>query len=141
MMRIQLRIGLFCALVSALAFSTGCPTTGPTEPTAHVQGAVTIGGKPVPSDATGRIILEPTAVGQAGATAGVIKDGRYDIPNAPVGKVRVRFIIQQQTGKMINDTEGGRGPTEESASLVPEAKEDGHDIDIKGDNPDLNFDL
>ncbi|MEX2318023.1 MAG: hypothetical protein WD669_12775 [Pirellulales bacterium] len=125
-----------CVLVVTGA---GCPDGGSGLPTAHLQGTVTIGGNPIPSDAAARISFDPTALGQSRSTSSIIKDGRFEVRDAPIGKVQVTFGIDQKTGKMVGPP-GGR-PEEGFRSLVPESKKNGVVIDVTGDDSNLKFDL
>jgi hypothetical protein len=97
MARIRSKVGLLSGLALLLAMTAGCPD-GSGKETAHLQGTVTIGGQPIPADATGGISFVPLEVSQANSDYSAIKDGKYDVPGAPVGKVRVEFSIQQPTG-------------------------------------------
>ena len=58
--------------------------------------------------------------------------------DAPVGKVRVTFSINQPTGEVKG--EGDRLERTEK-SLVPESFRGGQEIQVDGDNSNLNFDL
>jgi len=122
-----------------LAASLGCSNDS-RQGTAHLRGRVTIGGQPIPADADARIIVRPTQLDQPSASAAVIENGRYDLPDAPKGKVQVSFTIQRPTGRMGVPADGGR-PQPEYESLVPEDRAGGQEIQVEGDNLDLSFDL
>jgi hypothetical protein len=62
------------------------------------------------------------------------------VPDAPVGKVLVGFIIQQPTGETKAFAPGAR-PEMQYRNLVPTEKQKGIEIDIKGDQSDLTFNL
>jgi hypothetical protein len=108
------------------------------QPTAHLQGAVTIDGQPVPADALASISFRPTMIDQAGMEDVEIVNGRYIAPSVPFGPVKVHISVKQFTGRMIND--GGQ-PFKEFASLVPEQYESGIPLDVQGDNSSQDFHL
>jgi hypothetical protein len=130
------------AIALLLATSTGCPTkSGTGAPTAHVQGTVTVNGQPIPADAQASITFHPGPEAVTAQSAGsAILNGKYDIPNAPIGKVKVEFAIMQDTGKMVPSTDGGR-PDREFKNLVPAKWQEPQPFEITGDKADLNFDL
>jgi hypothetical protein len=83
--------------VFALAVAAGCTdSSGP--PTAHLAGVVTIDGKPIPGEAQTLITFRPTLADQANAASAPIVDGRFDVPAAPLGAIRVNFHIQMPIG-------------------------------------------
>jgi hypothetical protein len=121
--------GLFVLLTA------GCGPESSPYPTARVAGAITLDGAPL---ATGNISLVPEGAGQARPTAVDFKDGKYEIADAPIGKVRVFITSTQPTGKMIP---GSSEPVPEVANVVPEAYRQGIVVDIAGDNDKLDFPL
>jgi len=128
---------LVAGLIVSLVTIGGC--THSNRESAHLQGAVTIDGKAIPADAECSVSFKVMKQGQGRSTSARIIDGRYDAPQAPKGKVKVYFNVQQPTGKMLR--EGIGSPYPEYRSLVPAPYERGMDVDISGDNPKLDFDL
>ena len=128
-------------LVFVLAFVAlvGCGAGGSRKPTAHLQGTVTIGGQPIPSDAQASINFKPTASGQAPSTSAQITNGKFDAPDVPIGDIIVYFNVQQPTGRMVR--EGTGTPYAEMRSLVPEKHGTGMTLKVAGDNLEQNFDL
>jgi hypothetical protein len=106
----------------------------------HVQGTVTIGGKPIPADAQASICFSPTTVKQPNSSSAEITGGKYDASGVPKGKVLVSFIVMQPTGE-VKPFEPGARAEMQMRSLVPPAKAGGVEVEIAGDNPNLNFDL
>jgi len=136
-MRTRSLTGWAGALAVALLVSLGC-LGGSDKETAHLQGTVTLGGQPIPADADARIVVRPTQLDQVSASAAVIRDGRYDLPDAPLGEVEVSFTIQRPTGRRVDPGDGGR-PVPEYEFLVPQ--DERQVIQVDGDKLDLNFEL
>jgi hypothetical protein len=130
-------VGLNCALL--LVALLGCGPSGGSRPTAHLQGKVTIGGKPVPPDAEASVTFKPTKSGQARSTSAIIKGGTYDAPDVPVGPVTAYVSVQQATGKEV--TENVSRPYKEYRSLVPAKYNDGIPLEVTEDSWEHNFDL
>jgi hypothetical protein len=118
--------------------SLGCPNSGSSKATAHLQGTVTIGGQPIPPNAEASITVRPKEIQQANASYSVITNGRFDIPAAPVGNVQVMFYIRQPTGKTVR-TDNRSQPQPEYNTLYPPEKI--VEIQVDGDQSDLNFNL
>lgn len=129
-------IGWFCVL--ALALVAGCSEDG-APPTAHLRGVVTIDGKPIPAEAESTIMFRTTAANQAGPASSRIVDGRFDVPAAPRGPVRVVFSIQLPIGEKAFAP--GMRPEMQFRSLVPQKHADGMALEITGDNLDMKLDL
>jgi hypothetical protein len=138
MVRTAINTGWAMACTVALAFSIGCDST-PTVPTVRLQGKVTIGGQPIPDNADARITFRPTTAGQANGMEASIKNGMYDVPSAPKGKVQVTFFIQQPTGR-VESFDGVARPEPVMKDLVPQGK-GMTEVTVEGDKSDLNFDL
>jgi len=136
MTRFSKSFGWLVALAVVIVVCTGCPAkeaSGP--PTAHLQGAVTLTGGPIPADASGTIIFEPVTVGDSRPASSPIKDGKYDVEDAPIGKLRAVIHVTQE----LPPGEGRQFT--EFKTLVPERLKVGQEIQVDGDNPNLNFDL
>jgi hypothetical protein len=125
-------------LVCAFTAVAGC-NAGGSKGTAHLQGTVTIDGKPIPADATTNIMFRATTQGQAKSTSTQIVDGIYDAPDAPLGKVMVYIDIQQPTGKMKR--EGIGTPYAEYRDLIATKYDEGIPLEVTDDNSKQNFDL
>jgi hypothetical protein len=107
---------LATVLLCAAASLCGCDSGGSGKPTAHLSGAVTIDGQPVPADAQATISFRATAPGQANHTSAIITNSEYDCPDVPVGDVEVYIQILQETGKMTS--EGGRSWPEKRSLIA-----------------------
>ena len=107
-------------------------------PTAHLAGAVTIGGAPLPSEADAALAFRPP--GSAKAVSVPIKNGRYDSPNTPVGSVSVQFYISRRVGPVKKNDRGGPD-YQDIENLVPSDKATGVSITVSGDNLNQNFAL
>jgi hypothetical protein len=106
---------------------------------AHLQGTVTIGGKPLPADATGNVFFAPATPGKEKAVSADIVNGKYDCPHAPVGAVKVTFNIVQPTGPEYTTDRGVK--TRDMKNLLPPSASAGVDLQVSGDNAEQNFDL
>jgi hypothetical protein len=127
---------LAAASVAALALIVGCNGAADT---AHLQGQVTLDGKPLPADAEGSISFQPLQGDQSRATVVKIIDGRYDAPGAPPGQVKATISLVKPTGKMLDN---GRGqPSPEYESLIPADYGNAFDLEVSGDKADQHFDL
>jgi hypothetical protein len=123
--------------VAALSL-VGCG--GSTSNTAHLQGTVTIGGKPLPADAIGSVTFNTTDPKQGKSVSAPITNGSYDCPNAPLGQVKVGFSILQPTGPE-RPNERGEGMIRDNKDIVPASASAGIDLNITGDNSAQNFEL
>ena len=132
-------LGWLGALAVVVGVCAGCPAKeGSGLPTAHLKGAVTLNGGPIPADADASIVFYPAEVGDARAASAIIKDGKYDVADAPIGKGRAVISITQPTGEVVE--EAGRKSIQ-FKSLVPKPLWDGQEIHVDGDNVNLNFDI
>lgn len=131
--------GVWSAAVAAIALAGagGCGESGPE--TAHLRGTITLGGQPLPADATGQVMFLPTTKDQAKASSAVIEGGAYDAPAAPVGKVTVMFSITQPTGPEYTTDRGNK--VRDSKNIVPDRHSAGIPLEVQGDNETQNFDL
>jgi hypothetical protein len=117
---------------------SGCTDSGP--PTAHLRGTITINGQPIPADAEAVIIIRSAGEGQARSTSARLEGGRFDVPDAPRGSVRIQFSIEQPTG-VIAAFEPGAAPEMRYRSLVPPEHGKGIVREITGDDLDMQLDL
>jgi hypothetical protein len=125
-------LGLFVVL----ALVSGCGKGGPA--TAHLAGAVTIKGEPVPADAQAALAFEPLGGGKS--VSAKIVDGKYDAPEAPQGAVLVKFYISRPVGpKKVSERTGEE--FQEVANIVPPQHAAGIQIEVTGDNTSQDFAL
>ncbi len=124
-------------VLGLVSVTAGCGgEAGP--PTAHLQGTVTLGGKPIPTDATAYIYFNPVDSKQGKAATATIVNGKYDSPNTPVGAVKVVFNITQPKGPEYEE----RGTKVRSmVSITPPSAASGIELQVDGDKSDVNFDL
>jgi hypothetical protein len=127
------RLGAIAALAMVFA---GCDKEQSGMPTAHLRGTVTVNGAAIPADAAGAIIFQPVTVGDAHPASSPIKDGKYDVAEAPIGKLRAVIHITQEL-----PAKAGVRQFTEFKTLVPERLMEGQEIQVAGDNLNLNFDL
>jgi len=120
----------------------GCGSAGSDGPVGHLQGTVTIDGKPLPADARARMFFVPPASGNNRNRQPVtveIVDGRYDATQVPAGRMTVTFDISRFTGK---ETPRERSvPLKEWESLVPEQYQQGLPIDVQEGEQTHDFTL
>ena len=129
--------GWLAVAAIAVAGAIGCGGDG--KATAHLQGTVTLDGKPLPNDATGSLIFQPVGGQGKPVTVPIDNDGNYDSPNTPMGQVRVTFNIQQPTGPEYTTDRGTKA--RDIKNIVPEKSLLGRDLEVTGDNSSQNFDL
>lgn len=123
-------------VLGVLLFMSGCGARS--APTAHLAGAVMIKGQPVPADAEAALSFQPAQGGEA--VSATITNGRYDVPNAPLGTVQVLFYISQPVGPTKVSERTGK-EFRESSNLVPPEYGAGKTIEITGDNENQDFNL
>ena len=131
----------WCRLLMLMAFgtlSTGCAESTP--PTAHLQGAVTIHGAPIPGDATAFINFAPAAGSGSKSVSVPVTGGRYDSPETPVGNVKVSFDISRPVGPEKKSERTGQ-MYRDIAGMVPAQYATGMQLEIKADNPKQDFHL
>ena len=129
-MPLQKRPICYCAVL-ALLLVWGC---GPkvTAPQARLAGTITIDGKPLQH---GSISFIPTGSGQAPPARASIRSGKYEVAEAPQGRVLLRFSATEETGE--TDEEGQAI----LRNLIPENCRDGIEIQITGDDLQKNIEL
>ena len=123
----------------ALGWCVGCGGGASSGDTAHLQGAVTIGGQPLPTDVEASILFRPTQEAQGKTVSVPVVGGRYDSPETPTGAVKAFFTIQQPTGRVFDNDRGA--PIKEQKSLVPDKYGAGLDLTVSDDNDAQNFEL
>lgn len=123
-------------MLAVLVLASGCGKSGP--PTAHLSGAVTIKGEPVPADAQAALSFEPLSGGKS--VSAQIVNGKYDAPDAPQGSVLVKFYISRPVGpKKISERTGQE--YQDIANIVPPEHAAGVQIEVSGDNLNQDFRL
>lgn len=123
-------------LVGALA-AAGCGSQKGA--TAHLQGKVTVSGKPIPDDATAFIVFAPDRKGAESVSAPITKS-HYDLSNIPRGSVKVFFEITRPVGPMKKSEHSGQS-YQETANLVPDKYATGIPLNVDGDDPNRDFQL
>ena len=126
-----MRCGILLLSVNAI----GCGPEESPYPTANVSGKITLDGQPL---ASGSITFLPEGGEQARPTATDFSDGIYSLTDAPLGRVRVRIISTKETGKLIP---GSSEMVPEVVDVVPQRYRQGIELEIAGDNDQLDFDL
>jgi hypothetical protein len=127
---------LSAAVVLMASVLVGCDT-GRRSGTAHVQGTLTIGGQPLPADAQANITFVPESKGRSAGA--VVTNGKYDCPDAPLGKTKAYISVMRPTGRMI--TESDNRPFAEIGSIIADKYASGVDLEITEDNASIDFDL
>jgi len=135
--RARVRTALALYTLAGVGCLTGCGGVGSS--TAHIQGVVTIDKNPVPADAIGTVTFQTTKGGQGKTVSSPLTAGKYDLPETPLGDLRVFITVQQPTGRTIDN---GRGvPAQEFKNIVSDQYGMGIDVKVDGDNENLDFDL
>jgi hypothetical protein len=123
-------------LFVVLSIMSGCGERA--APTAHLAGAVTLSGKPIPADAEAALSFEPLGGGKS--VSAPITNGRYDSPQTPLGAVLVKFYISRRTGPVKISERTGK-EFQEIANLVPPARAAGMNIEVSEENLSQDFEL
>lgn len=135
------RLAVICFSIVGVLCLGGCSGgSASQQATAHLQGSVTLNGKPLDPGVTGAVIFRTTGQGQAPMVSVPVANGRYDSPATPMGPVRVSFSLEKPTGKFIQ-SERTTQPNEEKVNIVPEKYGMGIEMEIKEDNLQQDFDL
>ena len=125
-----------CMILPLAAFGLpGCGAKQAPYPAATLSGQVSLDGEPVEQ---GNISFMP-APGQKGQPAAAdIVDGHYNAQWVPLGKVRVRIIINKETGRMIT---GSSEPVPEIKNVAPIDYQRGVPLEVTGDNDQQDFEM
>jgi hypothetical protein len=121
------------ATILLAVLAAGCGQAG--HSAARLEGAVTLDGNPI---AEGSMQFVPEEASRSSPVGAVIKAGRYVVPSAPLGKVRVLISATRKTGRMISEYSQ---PYEEIVNIIPASYHQGIEIEVTGDDPNLNFEL
>ena len=124
---LRLLVGLL-----VMASGSGC-TRGPA--TTHLEGRVTVDGKPIQQGNLNFVPLEPN---RGRGTTAVISEGRYTAPKVPLGRVRVDFNATKATGRtvIVSDL-----PMPEIIDLIPAKYHAGIEIEVKEGQFQQDFSL
>ncbi|MCA9234642.1 MAG: hypothetical protein KDA44_04195 [Planctomycetales bacterium] len=121
--------------MAVIAAAIGCSGSSST---AHLAGAVTVGGKPIPADANASITFHGSGEGQ---TVNVpIVDGKYDSPATPRGEVRVYFTVTQEVGPVKKSPRTG-ADYRDIVDIVPPKYATGVALTVAEDNQQQDFNL
>jgi hypothetical protein len=121
-------------LLAILVLMSGCATSS--KPTAHLAGAVTINGEPVPGDADAALSFEPIGGGKPMSVP--IVNGRYDSRETPQGPVLVKFFISRRVGPIKTSERTGE-KYQDIVNLVPPEHAAGVTIEVSGENLNQDF--
>lgn len=134
--RVGLSLQWLLVLGCAIA-ATGCGSKSGA--TAHLQGSVTLDGKPLPDDATAFIMFAPDGKGADSVSVPITK-GRYDAVKVPQGPVKVFFDITRPVGPTKKSEHTGQS-FRDTANLVPDKYATGIPLKVDGDDPNRDFQL
>jgi hypothetical protein len=130
-----------CGILAGFLMATCIPGCGGgSGGGARLQGKVTIGGKDVPADATAHIMFVPEAGKPEETVTAPITDSRYDVPNVPLGPMKVHFDITQAVGPMKRSERTG-AEYQDMVNLVPAERAAGIPLEVVGDKADQDFNL
>jgi hypothetical protein len=116
----------------------GCD--GQSGATTTLSGQVTIGGQPIPSEATASVSFRPIGGQKVQPVSALIADGAYRCDDVPVGAVVAEFDIRQPVGPMKTSARTGAQYQEEK-TLVPTAHAAGIEFEVKAGDASRNFEL
>lgn len=129
-------VGLgLCAIV---AFASGCGSSS--GGAASLEGSVTLGGKPIPPEATAFITFSSTANRAMKPVSAKIADGKYQATQVPLGPAIVGFQINQPVGPAKISERTGKEFQEEK-NLLPPKYAGGVPLIVEGDATGLDFNL
>ncbi|MDO4583125.1 MAG: hypothetical protein Q4D62_03375 [Planctomycetia bacterium] len=121
----------------------GCDKPQANGPTVIWEGTVTIQGESLPENLKEAYIQVRPAnarkTGQASPTQATIQNGKYRLEQVPRGDVTVYFVLNQFTGKKIQEREGLE--YDETRNLVPKSKRGGISLKATENHREQNFDL
>jgi hypothetical protein len=109
--------------------------------TTRVSGTVMLNGGPIPPGAQASISFVPINENRGVVASAEIKDGKFEVPDAPVGPVRVEFSISQMTGESRPADDGRTGGEVVVKNLLPESVRNGIEKSVSADQPEMSFDL
>lgn len=131
-----MRVGSVVCTSILIGMLAGCG--GPDYPSGSLEGTITVDNEPLPH---GQISFTPMESGQGPPVYAEISAGKYIHENVPIGKVRVVFHAQKETGRMLHDPETRRDYAE-MVSLVPmQYQSTGIEIDVKPGKETKDFAL
>ena len=117
----------------------GCDR-GPGYPAARLAGRVTVDDEAI---AKGTMIFSPRQPGSGPVVTAKISAGDYVADAVPLGKINVEIIAMRETGKMqpLIPSEPNGAQVAELENAIPEQYRNGIEINVTGDDPELDFDL
>jgi hypothetical protein len=118
-------------------FVVGCGQGSGT--VAHLQGQVTLNGKPLPNDATAFIVFTSDLKPAESVSVPVV-NSRYDSPSTPQGAVKAFFEINRPVGAPKKSERTGQ-MYQNVKSLVPAKYATGLPLEVKGDDSNRDFQL
>ena len=125
------------ALMTAGALVLGCGRSAGS--VAQLKGEVTLDGQPLPNDAKAFVVFVPDKDPTKRVSVPV-SNGRYDSPHTPLGAVTVHFEVTREVGPTKTSERTGQ-PYRDIENLVPAKYATGMSLDVKGDDPNHDFDL
>jgi hypothetical protein len=105
-----------------------------------LSGQVTIGGQPIPADATATVSFRPLGGQKAPPVSALIANGSYRCDNVPIGAVVAEFDIRQPVGPTKTSARTGAQYRDEK-SLVPAAHAVGIEFEVKVGDEKRDFEL
>jgi hypothetical protein len=109
---------------------------GSTNPHATIRGTVIVNGKPIKE---GKLVYFGNASGADGRGSAKIVDGKYILPNVPLGSTAFTFFAAAETGKTIAGP-GGVPEPERVNIIPPRIASEGITREVTGDSTQ-DFDL
>lgn len=120
-------------LTCSMIISSGCGESAPVFPSAKLEGTITIKGEPVQKGN-----LQVISKDKVGLIAqGPITDGKFMIPDAPLGEVTIIVRATKATGKMIKEYSS---EYPEVINIVPNSYQQGVPFTVKKDGEPLLLD-
>jgi len=111
-------------MLCAIIISMGCGESTPVFPTAKLEGAITIKGESVQKGN-----LQVISKDKVGLIAqGPITDGKFMIPDAPLGAVTIIVRATKTTGKMIKEYSS---EYPEVINIIPKSYQQGIPFTVK----------
>lgn len=119
----------------AVAGSPGCARKT-SYPSTTLRGTVTVDGAPVPR---GSITFSPSGPDHGPVVGTAIRDGRFECPHSPLGKLTTTFVLQAAEPRKFVDATGVERtvPTD----ILPPAYRAGVPIEVSAGQAELTFAL
>ncbi|NBY01069.1 MAG: hypothetical protein EBQ87_03665 [Planctomycetes bacterium] len=120
-------------LPCTIIISIGCGESTPVFPTAKLEGAITIKGESVQKGNLQVISKEKVGL----IAQGLITDGKFMIPDAPLGEVTILVQATKATGKMIKEYSS---EYPEVINIIPNSYQQGIPFTVKKEGEPLVLD-